>query len=330
MAKLELTMASWDYDRVRPLSDGSIEPDGISLNILNLPVEETFFRMIRYGEFDVAEMSLSSYVISMFRDNPPFVAIPVFPSRSFRHSNIFINNESGISTPADLCGKRAGLPEYQLTACVWIRGILSDEYEVPVQSPIYYVGGQEEPGRIEKQKLDLPPEIKIVQLGPDQTLSRMLEDGEIDAIYSPRTPSTLETGKNVRRLFENYNEMEIEYFKKTRIFPIMHTLVIRKEIYEKHPWVAQSLQKAMLAAQQKCYEDMRETAALKYMLPWLIFHEQQTREVMGDDFWPYGLGEDNRLVLDTFLRYSFEQGMASRKLKPEELFVPEALERFRI
>ena len=326
MAKLELTMASWDYDRIRPLSDGSIEPEGISLNCLNLPVEETFFRMIRYSEFDVAEISLSSYVISMFRDNPPFVAIPVFLSRAFRHSNIFINKESGIDLPSDLSGKRVGLPEYQITACVWIRGILSEEYGIPIQSPMYYVGGQEEPGRIEKQKLDLPPEIRIAQISPIQTLSRMLEDGELDAIYSARVPSTLETGKHVRRLFENYHEIEIEYFKKTRIFPIMHTVAIRKEIYDKHPWVAQSLQKAMLAAQQKCYKDMREAAALKYMLPWLIYYEQQTREVMGEDFWPYGLGDTNRHTLDTFLRYSYEQGLAKRKLKPEELFVPESLE----
>lgn len=330
MAKLDLTMAAWDYDRFRALADGTIVPDGISLNCLNLPVEETFFRMVRYGEFDVAEMSLSSYVISMFRDNPPFVAIPVFPSRCFRHSNIFINKNSGIESPSDLRGKRVGLPEYQLTANVWIRGILSDEYDVPVTSTTFYMGGEEEPGRIEKQKLTLPPEIKLVPIGETQMLSQMLENGEIDAIYSPRTPSTLRTGKNVRRLFENYNEVEIEYYKRTKIFPIMHVLVIRREIYEKHPWVAQSLQKAMKLAQQKCYNDMRETAALKYMLPWLIYIEQLTREVMGPDFWPYGLGEVNQHVLETFLRYSYEQGMAKKLLKPEELFVPESLEEFKI
>ena len=330
MAKLHLTMAAWDYDRFRPITDGSIEPEGISLNCLNLSAEETFFRMMRYGEFDLSEMSLSSYVISLFQHNPQFVAIPVFPSRAFRHSNIFINKNSGISSPSELAGKRIGLPEYQLTANVWIRGILADEYDVPVQSPIYYIGGLEEPGRIEKQKLELPQEIKLVPIGSAQTLSHMLEDGEIDAIYAPRIPSTYATGKNVCRLFENYYETEVDYFKRTRIFPIMHVLAIRKKIYEKNPWIAQSLQKAMIKAQRKCYEDMREAAAMKYMLPWLQYHEQRTREIMGDDFWPYGLGRENRHVLETFLRYSYEQGMSKRLLNPEELFVPESLETFKI
>ena len=330
MAKLDLTMATWDYDRIRAISDGSISPDGIDLNCLTLPMEETFFRMVRYHEFDVAEMSLSTYVISMFGEDPPFVAIPVFPSRSFRHSCIFVNKNSGIAAPSDLIGKRVGIPEYQLTACVWIRGILSDEYGVPNQSAIYYQGGEEEPGRIEKLSLSLPSSINVNPIGPTQTLSQMLEDGEIDAIYSPRTPSTLSAGKNVRRLFDDYNEVEIDYFKRTRIFPIMHVIAIRRDVYAKNPWVAQSLQKAMQLAQKKCYEDMRHTAALKYMLPWLTYHEQRTREIMGEDFWPYGLGGDNRHVLETFLRYSYEQGMAKSILAPEDLFVPESLEVFKI
>ena len=330
MAKLELTMAGALYDRFRPLADGTIQPDGISLNFLDLPVEETFFRMMRYGEFDLAELSLSSYTISRFRQDSPFVAIPVFPSRSFRHSNIFINKNCGIEKPSDIRGKRVGTPEYQLTASVWIRGILADHYDVPFASNTYCLGGQEEPGRIEKQKLDLPAEIKTEQIGPGQTLSQMLEDGEIDAIYAPRAPSTFTTGKNVRRLFENYNEVEIEYFKKTRIFPIMHVIGIRREIYERYPWVAQSMQKALILAQKKIYEDMERVSALMYMLPWLTHHVQLTKEVMGEDFWPYGLNDDNIHVLNTFLRYSYEQGMSKYLLKPEELFVPESLESYKV
>jgi len=330
MSKLRLTMACWNYDRTRALLEERIPIDGIDLNYINIPVEETFFRMIRHREFDVAEMSLSSYTLSLFREPKPFVAIPVFPSRSFRHSCIFINRNSGIHEPKDLIGKRVGNPEYQLTACVWIRGILGDEYKIPVSGVTYFRGGEETPGRTEKQTVSLPPEIRLENIPEDKTLSRMLEVGEIDAIYSPRTPSSLSHGTgNVRLLFEDYETVEREYYQRTKIFPIMHTVVIRREVYEKDPWVAQSLYKAFVLAQREAYEDLYETAALKFMLPWLVRHAEQTRALMGKDFWPYGL-EANMHTLSTFLRYSHEQGLAKRSLAPQELFVPESLEAFKI
>jgi 4,5-dihydroxyphthalate decarboxylase len=330
MSKLRLSMACWNYDRTRALFEERVPIDGIDLTYINLPVEETFFRMIRHREFDIAEMSLSSYTLSLFRDPKPFVAIPVFPSRYFRHSCIFINRNSGIREPKDLIGKRVGNPEYQLTACVWIRGILSDEYDVPVSSVTYLRGGEETPGRTEKQNVSLPPEIRLENIPEDKTLSRMLHDGEIDAIYSPRTPSSFAQGAgNVRLLFEDYESVERDYYQRTKIFPIMHTVVIRREVYEKHPWIAQSLYKAFVLAQREVYEDLYETAALKFMLPWLIRHAEETRELMGKDFWPYGV-EPNMHALSTFLRYSHEQGMAKRLLTPQELFVPEALESFKI
>ena len=330
MSKLRLSMACWNYDRTRALLEERIPIDGIDLTYVNIPVEETFFRMIRHREFDVAEMSLSSYTLSLFREPQPFVAIPVFPSRYFRHSCIFINRNSGIREPKDLVGKRVGNPEYQLTACVWIRGILSDEYKVPVSSVTYFRGGEETPGRTEKQTVSLPPEIRLENIPEDKTLSRMLHDGEIDAIYSPRTPSSYAQGKgNVRLLFEDYETVERAYYQRTKIFPIMHTVVIRRELYEKHPWIAQSLYKAFVLAQREVYEDLYETAALKFMLPWLIRHAEDTRELMGKDFWPYGV-EPNLHGLSTFLRYSYEQGLAKRLLTPQELFVPESLEAFKI
>ena len=330
MSKLRLSMACWNYDRTRALLEDRVPIDGIDLNYINIPVEETFFRMIRHREFDIAEMSLSSYTLSLFRDPQPFVAIPVFPSRSFRHSCIFINRNCGISEPKDLIGKRVGNPEYQLTACVWIRGILSDEFKVPVSSVTYFRGGEETPGRTEKQKVSLPPEIRLENIAEDKTLSNMLDAGEIDAIYSPRTPSCItRKSPNVRLLFEDYEAMEREYYQRTRIFPIMHTVVIRREVYEKNPWVAQSLYKAFVQAQREVYEDLYETAALKFMLPWLVRHAEDTRKLMGENFWPYGL-EPNLLALSTFLRYSHEQGLAKRLLAPQELFVPESLESFKI
>ncbi len=330
MAKLRISLACWDYDRTRALLDGRVQVDGVDLTYLNLPVEETFFRMLRYQEFDAAEMSLSSYVVSLFSDHPPFVAIPAFPSRSFRHSSIYINRHSGIREPKDLIGKRIGMPEYQLTAQVWIRGILSDEYQVPVAGATYFTGGQEQPGRPEKIKLSLPPEIHVEPIGAGKTLSQMLDAGEIDALYSPRMPSTLHHGSgSVRRLFENHFDVEREYFQKTRIFPIMHTVVIRRDVYEKNRWLAQSLYKAFARAQQEIYKDLYETAALKYMLPWLIQHVEETRRIMGDDYWAYGL-EPNVNVLETFLRYSYEQWLSKRLLNPRELFAPESLESFKI
>ena len=330
MPKLRLSLACSNYDRTRALLEERVPIDGVELTYLNLSVEETFFRMLRHREFDVAEMSLSSYTLSLFRDNPPFIAIPVFPSRFFRHSCIYVHAGSGICEPKDLIGKRIGNPEYQMTAPVWIRGILSDEFGVPVSGATYLSGGEEEPGRPEKLALSLPPIFRVEAIPATKTLSQMIASGEIDALYTARAPSTFTNGSGpVRRLFANYAEVEHAYYQKTRIFPIMHTVVIRRDVYEKHPWVAQSLFKAFLAAQREVYEDLHDSAALKLMLPWLLWHTEETEKVMGRDFWPYGL-EQNEHTLSTFLRYSYEQGLSKRQLTPREIFAPESLESFKV
>jgi len=330
MSTLKLTLACWNYDRTRALADQRVRPEGLDLNYLSLPVEETFFRMLRHYEFDVAEMSLSSYVLSLFQSDTALVAIPVFPSRAFRHSSIYVHTASGINEPKDLIGKRVGVPEFQMTAAVWIRGVLADEYDVPVNSVRYVTGGEEEPGRVEKLALDLPADIRVERIGPRQTLSSMLADGAIDALYTARTPSSFRAEKRtVRRLFEDFAAVEREYFRRTGIFPIMHTVVIRRDVYERNRWIARSLYKAFCAAQRDTYADFAETAALKTMLPWLTAHVEDTRREMGDDFWPYGV-EPNRRALTAFLRYSHEQGLAKRLLAPEDLFVAETFESFRI
>ncbi len=330
MAKLRLALGCWNYDRTRALMDGTVQPDGIDIVYLDMPVEETFFRMARYREFDIAEMSLSSYTVSLNSDAKPFIAIPVFQSRFFRHNCIYINKNAGIREPKDLIGKRVGTPEYQMTAPVWIRGILSDHYGVKVDQCHYFIGGEEEPNRIEKIKLNLPPSIKVEPIGPDKTLAQMLRDGEIDAFYTARKPSTFNTAPDkVGRLFENFVEVERDYYKSTGIFPIMHTVVIRRDIYEQNRWVAQSLNKAFIEAQRLTYEDLKETAALKAMLPWAHAHIEDAIRDMGDDYWSYGF-DKNREVLDTFLRYHHEQGLSKRRLKPEDLFAPETLEAFKI
>jgi 4,5-dihydroxyphthalate decarboxylase len=330
LSKLKLSFACWNYDRTRALLDGSVQPDGIDLNYLCLPVEETFFRMARHREFDVAEMSFSSYCVSLNRPEKPFVALPIYPSRFFRHSCIYVNANCAIREPKDLIGKRIASPEYQMTAPVWIRGILQDHYGVPVDAQPYLFGGEEEPGRIEKIKLDLPPNIKLQAIGPTQTLSQMLADGELDALYTARAPSSFTRGDGkVRRLFENYADIERAYWRDTGIFPIMHVIVMRRDVYEANRWIAQSLTKAFYAAQKKTYEDFAETAALKSMLPWLVAHVEEARREMGDDWWPYGL-ERNRKTLETFTRYHHEQGLSKRQLSLDELFAPESLEAFKI
>ena len=326
MSKLALSLACWDYDRVRPLMDGTVKPDGIDLNFHNLVVEETFFRMLRYREFGASELSMSSYLMSLTKPERPFIAIPVFPSRFFRHSCIYVNAKSGIEKPSDLIGKRVGSPEYQMTAPVWIRGILAEHYGVPVDSVIHVTGGEESPGREEKLPLNLPPNFRMEALTGEQTLAAMLRDGEIDALVTARKPSTFD-GEKVVRLFPDYVSVEQQYWKDTGIFPIMHVIAIRREIYEQNRWVARALFKAFREAQEICYEGQRETAALKGMLPWFNAHVEDTISLMGQDFWPYGLGP-NRKVLETFLRYHQMQGLSDGSITPEDMFAPETFEDF--
>ncbi|NEK85969.1 ABC transporter substrate-binding protein [Blastococcus saxobsidens] len=327
MSRLHLTFACGDYDRTRALEEGTVRPDGIDLTYLRLPVEETFFRMMRYREFEVAEMSLSSYVKSLDLEDPPFVALPVYTSRQFRHTGIFVNARSGIDKPEDLRGKVVGTPEWQLTANVWIRGFLADQYGVPVDSVEYRTGGQETPGRIEKAAVDLGERIRISPIGPGQTLSQMLADGEIDAFQGPRVPSSFVPGGNVRRLFADPVAAEKQYFAETGIFPIMHVVVVRRDVYDRHPWVAQTLTKAFHLAKQKAAAELYDASALRFMLPWLIPGLEEARTLMGDDYWSYGL-QANEHVLSTFLGYHHEQGLSRRRYEPAELFAPEATETF--
>ncbi|MEN3269585.1 ABC transporter substrate-binding protein [Pseudonocardia sp.] len=255
-------------------------------------------------------------------------AIPVFPSRAFRHNGIYINSRSGIEKPSDLAGRTVGVPEYQLTAAVWIRGILADHHGVPVSSVRYRTGGMHQPGRVEKQALNLPAEIDTAHIGPDQTLSEMLVTGEIDALYAPRTPRPLLEGRpEVRRLFPDPRAVEEQYAAETGIFPIMHVVVLRRDVYEARPWIARSLFSAFEQAKAVTEDRMGETAANRYMLPWLYDEVERTRRVLGPDFWPYGL-EPNHTTLEVFLRYAHEQGLTHRRLAPDELFVPETHESY--
>ncbi|MGO1768452.1 MAG: hypothetical protein ACTHZX_00750 [Microbacterium sp.] len=282
--------------------------------------------MARFEEFDIAEMSLSSYVLSLSR-GAPFVAVPVFPSRAFRHSGVYVRADSMLSRPEDLAGRVVGVPEYQITAAVWMRGIFDEHHGLPVDAVSYRTGGLDQPGREEKLVLSLPTGLTVSPIGDDQTLSRLLLEGEIDALYSARNPSPYNASDHggIRRLFRDVEDVERRYFSDTGIFPIMHTLVIRRDVYERNRWLPRELMKAAEESKRIGLGGMEETAALRVALPWIWAEVERTRDALGADWWPYGL-EANRHVLDTFLRYAFEQGLAERRYAPEELFVPEALE----
>ena len=323
--RVPLTLACWDYDRTRPLASGEIVPDGIDLTYLNLPVEETFFRMARFREFDAAEMSLSSYAISLCQD-APFVAIPAFPSRAFRHNGIYVHAASGIREPAGLAGRLVGVPEYQVTAAVWIRGILAEHYGLPVTAVNYRTGGLHQPGRVDKIAHAPPPGVRIEAIPPGETLDGMLADGRLDALYSPRTPHSFAAGDpRVRRLFTDPRAEEERYFASTGIFPIMHVVVLRRDVYERRPWLAQALYKAFEQARAQTVTRLAETAASACLLPWLYAELERTQAIMGAGFWPYGL-EPNEEVLRTFLRYALEQGLLTRPLAPADLFARETRE----
>lgn len=326
MSRLHLTLACGDYDRTRAIEDGTVRVDGIDLTYLRLPVEETFFRMLRHQEFDLAEMSLSTYVATLDRDPRPFVALPVFTSRMFRHGGIYINSDAGIATPSDLRGKRVGTPEFQLTAGVWIRGILAEHHGVPIDSVSYHTGGQETAGRVEKGRIQSGLDIRPIPAGA--TLSQMLADGRIDALYTPRVPSPFrDRDPRVGRLFGDVVAVEKEYYATTGIFPIMHVVVVRADVYERHRWVAQSLYKAFVAARDEAYARIDDASALRFMEPWLIQQLEQARALLGPDYWSYGL-TSNAATLDTFLAYHHDQGLSRRRYRPDELFAAETAEAF--
>jgi 4,5-dihydroxyphthalate decarboxylase len=286
--------------------------------------------MLRYGEFDVAEMSTGSFLMSRDKGAPGLVGIPVFPSKTFRHSCIYINTDSGIKKPADMAGKRVGVPEYQITMATWARGILQHEYGVTPEKMKWFTGGEEHPGRQDKVKHSLPPNIDLQPIAPDKTLSGMLQRGEIDAMISAHMPSPfVRRHPKVQRLIPNFREVEQEYFKRTKIFPIMHTIVIREEVYEKHPWIAQSLFKAFEESKRLCQEAMYEFSALKYMLAWSIDEMEKEREILGPDAWAYGL-EANRHILETLVQYTYEQGLISKRVDIDSLFAKSTLEEFKI
>lgn len=322
-----LTLACGGYDRTLALALGDVRPAGLDLTYLRLPVEEIFWRMTRHDEFDAAEMSMSSYLIRRSRGDDALLAIPVFTSRFFRHSCIFVNAAAGIERPEDLKGRRVGVPEYQMTAAVWIRGFLEDDYGVRPADLRWFQGGLEQPGRSEKLPIQVPG-VEITPITPEQTLSSLLAAGRLDAVLGARAPSTFD-GRRVKRLFPDYRTVEADYFKRTGLFPIMHTVVLRRELLARHPWVARSLYDAFSAAKARAMAELGSSVALAATLPWLVAEVESARALMGEDYWPYGV-EPNRPTLEALARYSYEQGLSARVVSVDELFAPSTLDEYRI
>jgi len=312
MKKLKMTMACGRYDRTQPLIDGRVEPEGVDLTFIPLRPGETFWRMLNHGEFDASEMSLSSYTILRSEGDTRFIAIPVFPSRVFRHSAVYLRADSKIQKPEDLKGKRVGVADYQMTAAVWVRGFLMNDYGVMPEDINWVIG---RPVRTIK-----PPEgIRCEFMKPDTTLEDMLERGEIDALASVMIPKTL--GKTVRRLFADPRKVEREYYERTHIFPIMHTFVLKTRLYEENPWLAISFYRAFCRARDIAYYWMYDTDALTVSLPWVIDELESTRKIFGPQVWDYSI-EGSRPTLDALVRQLDQQKLTRRPMKVEELFVP--------
>jgi 4,5-dihydroxyphthalate decarboxylase len=324
LKKLEISLGCCDYDRTRAIFDGRVQIDGCEVSATAVEPEEAFHRAFKYQEFDISELSLSSYTLQLSRGENPYVAIPAFVSRLFRHSGIYIRSDRGIARPEDLKGRTLGLPEYQITANVWIRGILNDEYGVKTQDVHWRSGGIEEAGREERAPLKLPPTIDLQPIAHGKTLSAMLEAGELDGMIGARAPSSFMRGApKVARLFPDFKSAEQEYFRRTRIFPIMHVIGIRKTLLEKHPWLAVNVMKAFIKAKELCWYELGQIGHLFNSLPWGVAEFGETRRLMGEDYWSYGL-QPNRHVLEAFTRYHHEQGLSARQVAPEALFAPAA------
>jgi 4,5-dihydroxyphthalate decarboxylase len=319
---LKVSLATSFYDRTAPLHDGRVNIEGCETNRLLIDVPgEIFHRAFMFEEFDIAELSLSSHMLTTSRGDANYIAVPVFPSRKFRHSTIYIRTDRNIRRPEDLRGKTIGLPEYQQTANVWVRGILEDEYGVDIRSVRWRTGGRDEPGRQERTEIHLPRDIDWQTIPPDRTLSDMLEKGELDAIISPLPPACFARKDRcalVDRLFPDYPAAELEYFKRTRIFPIMHLIGIRRSLAEANPWLPVNVFKAFLKA--KALINLHNST----ILPWASAEYERMQKLLGEDYWSYYL-EPNRHVLEAFARYALNQGLVDRLVAPEELFAPSTL-----
>ena len=321
MKKVPLTLAIGDYDHTRDLTEGRVPVEGVELTSLVLPPEELFYRFTLYREWDVSEMSMGKVVSLRSQDDDSMVAIPVFVSRVFRQSMIYVKAGSAIRKPEDLKGRRVGIPEWAQTAGIYGRGFLTQTCGVPLTSIDWVQAGLGQPGRVEKVDLRLPQGMKY-RVERERTLSGMLLAGELDAILSARAPREL--GRGIEHLFPDYQPVEEDYYRRTGIYPIMHVLCFKKEVLERHPWAAMNFLTAFEEAKRRSYERMAEVGVSRVPMPWVPNYAKRMRALFGEDFFPYGF-DRNRTTLQAFCDFAHEQGVCHRKLRAEELFAPSTL-----
>jgi len=329
MSKLHLTLAISDYDHTRDVCGGGVAIEGIELTHLSLPIEEMHYRFTKFREWDISEMSLGKYISLLSQDDRSMVAIPVFPNRAFRHSSIYVRRDAELTDPTQLAGKRVGVPEWAQTAGIYARGTLMHQYGLRLPAIQWWQAGVNEPGRIEKVELRLPEGVGIHRVA-DKTLSGMLMSGELDAVISAHPPEPFKRGDpGIVQLFHHVQAVEEAYWRTTGIFPIMHIIAITREVYDRHRWVAMNLYKAFDEARRRSVGRISELTASRVPAPWMADYIDRWRQLFGAEYWPYGL-EPNRVTLEAFCQYAFEQGVCHRKVAAEELFPPEVASAFRI
>jgi 4,5-dihydroxyphthalate decarboxylase len=325
---LNLTLAISEYDHVRDLATGRVVPEGISLNCLSLPIEEIFYRFIRYREWDVTELSFAKYLALRAGGDDSISALPVFPSRVARHSSVYVRR-GGITEPSQLAGARIGLPEWAQTAAIYSRALLTHEWGIPLRDVEWFQAGVNDPGRAEKVQINLPEGVRLTPV-PDRSLDEMLLAGDLDAVLSARPPRSFTAGNpEMVRLFPGFEAVERDYVQRTGIFPIMHVIALRSAVITEHPWAATNLLTAFEEAQQRSLDRLADVTASRIPLPWGPSRLSEATAMLGGDPWPYGV-EANRTTLEAFIGYAAEQGVIAGKLEPEALFPPQVLSRYRV
>ncbi len=329
MSRLRLTFAASDYDHLRDLTNGEVPVEGIDLNCLKLSIEETFFRFTKFREWDVSEMSMGKYVSLISQDDDTITGIPVFPSRVFRQSSLFVLADSPIKDAAGLAGKRVGIPEWAQTASIYTRGWLVHQIGVKLQDIEWIQAGVSQPGRVEKVALKLPDGVRY-RPEPERSLTEMLLAGDLDAVMAAHPPEPFERGEpGIVQLYPDYREVEEAYYRETAIFPIMHVIAIRGDVFRANRWIAGNLMKAFETAKNNSMARALEFTATRFPFAWCYEAAGKARALFGEDFFPYGI-EANRTTLDAFLQYSFEQGVCHRRLQPEDLFPEEVQAEFKV
>lgn len=328
MSKLRLSVAVGDYDRNRPLIDGRVQVDGVDPVFMTLPPEEIFFRALRTQDFDICELSLSSFTVTTALGKSPYVGVPAFVSKAFRHTSIYVRTDR-VRKPEDLKGRKVGVPEYQLTANVWARAILQDEHGVKPSDIHWIRGGIDEPGRPEKIGIRLPDGVRLDNAPEGATISQLLADGEIDGFIAPRPPFLGRPHENIGWLFPDPTAAAKDWFKRHGMFPIMHLIGVRRTLVEQHPWLPAAVLKAFERSKAVALDLLGDTSATKITLPFVEEQLKAAREMMGEDFWAYGV-EPNRKTLEYFLRQHHSEGLSPRLMTVEELFHPATLESFKV